>query len=65
LLLLPLDLQDQEDAAAAALAELGPVLQAQQLQAPLQLQLQGLSHFRNQVGHIQCTVPLCAVVVLD
>jgi hypothetical protein len=43
-------LQEQEDAAAVALAELGPVLQAQQLLAPLELRLQGLSHFRNQVG---------------
>lgn len=42
-------LHEQEEAAAAALAELGPVLQSQQLLAPLQLQLQGLSHFRHQV----------------
>jgi hypothetical protein len=50
LLLLLLLLQDQEEAAAVALAELGPVLQAQQLLASLQLRLQGLSHFRHQVG---------------
>ncbi|KAF6251042.1 AKAP7 2'5' RNA ligase-like domain-containing protein [Scenedesmus sp. NREL 46B-D3] len=41
--------QEQEAAAAVALAELGPVLQAQQLLAPLQLQLRGLSHFRSQL----------------
>lgn len=43
-------LQEQSDAAAAVLAQLGGVLQQQQqLMAPLQLELRGLSHFRNQV----------------
>jgi hypothetical protein len=50
--LLLLLLQEQSDAAAVAVAELGPVLQAQQLLAPLELQLQGLSHFRHQVGAV-------------
>jgi hypothetical protein len=50
LLLLLLLLQEQADAAAVALAELGPVLQARQLLAPLELQLEGLSHFRHQVS---------------
>jgi hypothetical protein len=60
-LLLLLLLQEQENAAAVALAELGSVLQAQQLLAPLQLQLQGLSHFRNQVGRSICTVHECHI----
>uniref|UniRef100_A0A383VL78 A-kinase anchor protein 7-like phosphoesterase domain-containing protein n=1 Tax=Tetradesmus obliquus TaxID=3088 RepID=A0A383VL78_TETOB len=52
IMVLNLPKQEQLDAAAAALAELGPVLQAQALLAPLQLQLQGLSHFRHQVLYI-------------
>jgi len=46
-------LQERDSAAAIALAELGPVLQQQQLLTPLKLELQGLSHFRHQVRQVQ------------
>jgi hypothetical protein len=52
-------LQEQQEAAAVALAELGPVLQAQQLLAPLQLQLRIVQELHSSFPHLSCPCCCC------
>lgn len=51
--------EEQKQAAAAALAALADALEAQALLEPVEINLEGLSHFRNQVS--ACPVRRCCV----